>query len=97
MIEKQNGDPNRVQVTFSLPADVQGEKVYLVGDFNNWDETAHPMTRADDGSFVLTLDLAPGQEYQFRYLVNGDEWHNDWKADKYVSNPYSGDNSVLVT
>ncbi len=93
----QNGKQKIVQVTFSLPAEVQGENVYLVGDFNHWDETASPMTRAEDGGFVLTLVLQKGQEYQFRYLVNGDEWHNDWKAHKYVSNPYSGDNSVLIT
>ena len=27
-----------VKVTFSLPEAVQGETVFLVGDFNNWDE-----------------------------------------------------------
>lgn len=97
MLTKQNGKQNVVQVTFLLPSDVQGESVHLVGDFNNWDETVSPMKREKDGSFVLTLELETGHEYQFRYLVNGDEWHNDWKADKYVPNPYSGDNSVLVT
>jgi hypothetical protein len=30
-------------------------------------------------------------------LVNGAEWHNDWQADKYVPNPFSGDNSVVIT
>jgi 1,4-alpha-glucan branching enzyme len=97
MLVKQNGKPNAVQVTFSLPEQVQAEKVYLVGDFNNWDELVTPMKRDEDGSFVLTLELEPGREYQFRYLVNGDEWHNDWHADKYVSNPFSGDNSVVIT
>jgi 1,4-alpha-glucan branching enzyme len=97
MLIKQNAKQNVVQVTFSLPAQVQGEKVYLVGDFNNWDETATLMKREKDGSFVLTLELETGREYQFRYLVNNEEWHNDWHADKYVPNPYSGDNSVIVT
>lgn len=97
MLEKHDGKGKRVDVTFSLPAQVQGEHVYLVGDFNNWDETTTPMTRADDGSFLVTLNLEKGREYQFRYLVNGEEWHNDWNADRYVLNPYSGDNSVLVT
>ena len=97
MLVKQNGKQSVVQVTFSLPSEVQGETVYLVGDFNNWDEKASPMMRAKDGSFLLTLELEKGREYQFRYLVNGEEWHNDWKADKYFPNPYSGDNSVLIT
>jgi 1,4-alpha-glucan branching enzyme len=85
------------KVTFSLPASVQGENVYLVGDFNGWDEEATPMKRLKDGSFAITLDLDKDKEYQFRYLVNGSEWHNDWEADKYVPNPFSGDNSVVVT
>jgi hypothetical protein len=44
----------------------------------------------------LTLDA--GREYQFRYLVDGKKWENDWKADKYVAAPYSNaDNSVVST
>lgn len=86
-----------VKVTFSLPAAVQGETVFLVGDFNQWNESATPMKQQKDGSFSVTLNLAKGEEFQFRYLVNGTEWHNDWEADKYVPNPYSGDNSVVVT
>jgi 1,4-alpha-glucan branching enzyme len=86
-----------VKVTFSLPSAVQGETVYLVGDFNEWNESATPMKKQKDGSFSVTLNLSKENEYQFRYLVNGTEWHNDWEADKYVPNPYSGDNSVIVT
>ncbi|MCC6803885.1 MAG: isoamylase early set domain-containing protein [Anaerolineae bacterium] len=86
-----------VKVTFSLPEAVQGETVFLVGDFNNWDESATQMKKQKDGSFSVTLNLEKDHEYQFRYLVNGTEWHNDWEADKYVPNPYSGDNSVVVT
>lgn len=86
-----------VKVTFSLPSQVQGENVHLVGDFNAWDEAATPMKRHKDGSFSATLTLDKGKEYQFRYLVNGSEWHNDWEADRYVPNPFSGDNSVVST
>lgn len=86
-----------VKVTFSLPAAVQGETVFLVGDFNEWNETATPMKKQKDGSFSVTLNLEKGLDFQFRYLVNGTEWHNDWEADKYLPNPYSGDNSVVVT
>ncbi|MFN8528933.1 MAG: isoamylase early set domain-containing protein [Anaerolineae bacterium] len=85
------------KVTFSLPASVQGDTVHLVGDFNGWDEQTTPMKRQKDGSFNITLDLEKGKEYQFRYLVNATDWHNDWEADKYVPNPFSGDNSVVVT
>jgi len=41
--------------------------------------------------------LSAGREYQFRYLVDGQDWYNDWQADKYVPNNFGGDNSVVVT
>jgi hypothetical protein len=46
---------------------------------------------------MTTLELEAGREYQYRYLLNGNEWHNDWHADRYVSNAYGGDNSVVIT
>ncbi len=85
------------KVTFYTPEDVEAEAVTLVGDFNEWDETATPMDKLKDGRFKMTLALEKDNEYQFRYLVNGSEWHNDWEADKYVPNPFLGDNSVVVT
>lgn len=85
------------KVTFYTSEELGAEEVYLVGDFNSWDETATPMTKLKDGRFKIVLELEPNKEYQYRYLVNGVEWHNDWEADKYVPNPYSGDNSVVTT
>ena len=86
------------KVTFTLPESIKAENAFLVGDFNNWDEKATKMKKAvKTGQFSITLELEKDKEYQFRYLVNGSEWHNDWHADKYVPNPFSGDNSVVVT
>lgn len=85
------------KVTFALPETIQAEKVYLVGDFNEWSEKQTPMRKQKNKGFAVTLELEKGREYQFRYLVNGAEWHNDWQADKYVPNPFDGDNSVAIT
>lgn len=85
------------KVTFYLPAAVKAETVHLVGDFNNWDEHSTPMKKLKDDRFTVMLELEAGREYQFRYLIDQSEWHNDWEADKYVPNPFSGDNSVVVT
>ncbi len=84
------------QVTFQLPEGIEAEKVCLVGEFNNWDETANPMRKVD-GVWQTTLKLEQGHEYQYRFLVNGAEWHNDWNADKYIANNVDGDNSVVST
>jgi 1,4-alpha-glucan branching enzyme len=84
------------KVTFVLPKAIQAESAHLVGDFNNWNLVDTPMKQQKDGHFAITLDLDKGREYQFRYLVNSNEWHNEWAADKYVPNPFHGDNSVVM-
>lgn len=84
------------QVTFQLPKEIKAKKVSLVGEFNGWDENANPLTKAKN-VWKTTLELEQGREYQFRYLVDGGEWHNDDAADKYVPNNIGGDNSVVVT
>lgn len=85
------------EVTFELPKDIAAQKeVSVVGEFNGWDGTANPMQKSK-GVWKTTLKLETGQEYQFRYLVDGQSWYNDEAADKYVPNYIDGDNSVLVT
>jgi len=87
-----------VLVTFQLPSAIAAREVHLVGDFNGWDRRSHPLQRAErNGTWHITLELAPHRSYQFRYLVNGSHWHNDWNADRYAPNPFGGDNSVVET
>ncbi|MFQ5812844.1 MAG: isoamylase early set domain-containing protein [Anaerolineae bacterium] len=87
----------KVLVTFEIPASLWATQVHLIGDFNKWDWTAHPLTqRRSDSAWVITLELDAGQAYQFRYLSDGQRWCNDCQADGYAPNPYGGDNSVVV-
>ena len=97
MITKRAGsETGLVSVTFQLPASIWAESVHLVGDFNDWNRRAHPLTRTrQDDCWQVTLELERGKSYQFRYLVNGTDWQNDWNADRYVPNAYGGENSVL--
>jgi len=83
------------KVTFYTAPELEAEKVALVGDFNHWSESATLMKPLKDGRFKATVELAKDGSYQFRYLINDIEWHNDWDADEYVPNPFSGDNSVV--
>ena len=87
------------KVTFELPAEAaNGARVVsLVGDFNDWDVSAQPLKKQKDGSFKATVELPIGTEYQYRFIIDGETWANDWAADKYVSSPVSSDeNSVVV-
>lgn len=86
------------QVTFSLPeaAVNGGRRVHLLGEFNGWEsENAIPML-LKDGAFTATVDLPIGRAYQFRYLIDGLRWENDWAADGYCANPFGQENSVVT-
>jgi 1,4-alpha-glucan branching enzyme len=97
MIEKEPArKPNRVRVTFLLPSNLWAERVNLVGEFNDWDTMATPMSRnRADANWRVTLELEKGRRYHFRYLVDGKEWLNDWHADDHAENPYGSYDSVL--
>jgi 1,4-alpha-glucan branching enzyme len=86
MIEKESVEKGgRVRVTFELPSAVWADRVNLVGEFNDWDATATPMTRDrrhDD--WRVTVELPAGRRYLFRYLLDGQEWVSEWHADDYV-------------
>jgi 1,4-alpha-glucan branching enzyme len=85
-----------VRVTFELPSNIWAERVNLVGEFNDWDTTATPMSRhRSDANWKVSVELKAGQRYRFRYLVDGKEWRNDWHADDHVDNPYGSYDSVV--
>ena len=90
---------NMCQVTFTLPKVFapDAKSVCIVGDFNDWNIHANRMKKQKNGSYTIKLKLQPDKEYQFRYLIDGSKWENDWNADRYVRNPYGdSDNSVIA-
>ena len=97
MIKKQYLKSRPVcKVTFQLPAEVEADSVVIVGDFNNWQQDATPMEQLKDGRFKAIVELEKNSEYQFRYLLNGTQWINEDEADKFVPNPFAGENSVVA-
>jgi len=95
MITKRKLGRGKVRVTFSMPQIDNIQQLNLVGDFNNWSIAETPMQQIPDGVWSVSLSLESGQDYQFRYLANGTEWHNDWAADAYLPNEFGTDNSVV--
>lgn len=96
MVTKRASRTGKVLVTFAMPATIWADSVNVVGDFNGWSEHATPLRHTDAG-WLTTLELEPGRSYQYLYLVNGREWHNDWQADSYAPNRFGGDSSVVTT
>jgi len=90
------------KITFEVPKDeipagLEAKSLNLVGDFNDWDVEATPMKRIKGGAFRVILELEPGREYRFRYLVDGEHWCNDWNADTYAPGRFGEDDCIVVT
>lgn len=71
-------------------------EVFLVGDFNGWSDTSHPMKQLKDGSFSLDIELPLGQDCQFRYRTGDNIWLNDPEADAFVPCAYASAENSLV-
>ena len=55
------------------------------------------MKKLKNGSFTAAIKLNCGESYQFRYLVDGDSWQNDWEADDYFPTHYGDCDNSIVT
>lgn len=81
------------RVTFTVRADA-GSKVFLAGDFNNWNPTAKEMLdKKGDGLYTVVLSLTPG-DYEYKYVVNG-VWCADPLNKNVVQNQLGTFNSVM--
>jgi hypothetical protein len=90
----------KCRVTFILSNGIgkNAKRAEVVGEFNNWTHSATPMKKLRDGTFVATIELPIGREYQFRYLLDNNSWMNDSDADRFVPTPFGdSENCVLTT
>ena len=92
---KSRGSNSRSSVTFVLDPEVEATRAAVCGEWDGWATEAHPMERAADGGFRLTVELPAGRTYRFRYLLDGERWENDWAADAYVPNGFGGEDSLV--
>ena len=86
-----------VATSFKLAAPEAGE-VFLAGEFNEWSATTTPMKRGSDGSWVATLELAPGR-YEYKFVVDR-QWICEpdcggREGSSCVPNPFGSLNSVV--
>ena len=81
LLKRYTKNRSQCKITFVLPPHIQAKSAYVVAEFHNWDMLSLPMIKDEDGKLTVTVTLEAGREYQFRYLVDGSEWHNDDQAD----------------
>lgn len=84
--------PRTKKTSFQLELP-EANEVALVGDFNEWNGDATPMKKLKSGVWKADLVLDEG-EYEFRYLVDGNNWVND-EATEVRRNQFGTANSVV--
>ncbi|MFN9201966.1 MAG: isoamylase early set domain-containing protein [Gemmatimonas sp.] len=91
-------DPSafRIPTQFMIDArDVPvGARVSLVGDFNDWNVTALPMT-LERGVWVATVPLSPGR-HVYAFVANGERWIADPRAPRAPDADFGRPGSVII-
>ncbi|MEZ4987097.1 MAG: helix-hairpin-helix domain-containing protein [Saprospiraceae bacterium] len=99
MIKKQYSKTAPVcNVTFTLTTEQVGKnaEVRVLGTFNDWSWDKGLVLASKKKAYEGNIELAAGQVYEFRYVVNGHNWFNDESADDYQPTPFFSHNCVLA-
>lgn len=94
--KRRSANEGKVMVSFEIPGTVWAERINLAGDFNNWDRESLPFRRNRAGDWQIELELEAGRAYRFRYLFDGEQWRDDWQADRYEPNPHGSYDSIVI-
>jgi 1,4-alpha-glucan branching enzyme len=90
-------EPKTHEVTFRHRPEGAVQEICVAGSFNNWTAGKNVMTDLDeDGEYETTLQLAPG-EYQYKFVINGDQWIQDTEHEESSADDgFGGKNSVIT-
>ena len=81
------------KVRFHLYAPEAG-RVFLAGDFNNWDVKNLPMKKDSQGTWEASFALPAGR-YEYRFWVD-EAWLDDPNAEERAKNPFGSQNCVRM-
>ena len=100
-VSKRFTKTNKVTVTFTVKKEAaQGaEKIDLLCEHNGWQAVAlKPQKNGTfKGSISVTEGEKPSYQYKFKYTYadGSKKYDNDWVAERYVANPFGGENSMF--
>ena len=89
----EEAKPKTKKAQFNLFAP-EAKRVFLVGDFNNWDVDNLSMKKDKKGTWEASITLPPGR-YEYRFRVDG-VWHDDPNAPERVENPFGSQNCLTI-
>jgi 1,4-alpha-glucan branching enzyme len=78
-------------VPFSFAAPT-ARRVWLAGDFNDWDPEDMPMYKSSNGVWYLSVSLTPGR-HEYRFITDG-VWQDDPASQQKVANAMGSENCV---
>ena len=81
------------KIEFQLKA-APGNRVSVVGAFNNWDPAKNPMKDNPDGGHFKTVVALPPGKHEYKFVVGG-AWLEDPNCSEGVPNCYGSSNSVI--
>ena len=84
-------------VTFRSKAPKSTRSLQLLGEFNDWRSDRHPMKRRKDGTWSVTVRLPKDEQFQFRYLIDGEQWLTDEQSDGLAHNELGDPNALIMT
>lgn len=87
---KKNGQ--KVWVTFTYVPVLDADSVSVSGEWNGWKE--EPMKQKKSGDFYITKVFKAGDNFQFGYKVNGNDWVTEEECPSVLS-PFFSQNSLL--
>jgi 1,4-alpha-glucan branching enzyme len=87
---KKNAKKRQIQIEYNIDG---ASSVFLLGDFNDWNQKKHEMKKNDDGIYRKTLMLSPGT-YEYKFLVDG-QWKNDPLKELAPMNCFRTMNNVI--
>ncbi|PLX49595.1 MAG: glycoside hydrolase family 13 [Desulfobulbaceae bacterium] len=90
---KKNSKRKIASTEFILHAPDAG-KVFLTGDFNNWNPEEFSMRKFKNGDHTKKLKLKPGR-YEYQFIVDGNWWTDPANPNR-ISTEFGSENSVIA-
>lgn len=82
-------------IVFSLEVP-EASDVSIVGDFNDWDAEATPLSRTSAlDEWAAAVPLVPGR-YQYTFIVDGEQWVADPGAPRALQSDFGRPSSVIT-
>lgn len=82
------------EIVFTIDAP-NARDIFIVGDFNHWKiNESSRLARSNDGKWEKRLQLAPGNKYKYKYIIDG-EWTVDSHNSEREQNTFGTYDSII--